>query len=1070
MRNLKKFLALVLATLMVVGAMVATTVSAAEADYSAAVETLNRIDVYRGYGAGAMGDTDLVTRWHMALFIARITTGFTNDSEWKKATNETPFTDVTADHYLGSIAAAYKAGIIEGVGNNQFAPAANIKYQDALTMVVRALGWDNLDYPLGYIQKAQVLGLTDGLEELDNKLETAITRGQTAQILANALWVECKDGTNLLRDVLKVEMFDGKVVATNKQHIDETPFAAKDCVTLKNADGETLTIKAELLVESGKTAEDLLGHTYKIASNTNWKTLVTSFKLSTEKTLQNFGTQKTEFDVVPYGTKPNMMDRLSMIKVDGKIYGFGVRNDNGKTYYYEGDKHIDLYVFGASTVAGTETAVLTHYYNAAGDIVDADGNVILKLIAGEYYKGTETVFIKATAADIEAAKRPLIVDGRPVVDVTADAYKAYTKLDDPRDVGFSEFGELRVIDDNGDGLWDTGYFTPYVFAKYEIEKSSSNVTAMDFYEGKTVSTKQVIKVNGNYLTGFNGNTLVGKVAVDGVKVKGTEPANGDYIVYKYNPYTGDFVIVQNLGKPVEGLATKISGTGSYVTIDGVDYKYNLNQVDSYGYKGDSTSKPSANRFDGTADEIIELEGFDTVSLTPAYQAIYNKTYKVSYLAVGGYLVYLANPAKVYDFTSYVAFEFKYDSKDLVKIDADGNLVVKAIVDATGVKKEIKISDVENYKLGLRLADELKEMGFGVNDKYTIGSAAQNYKANDIIAAYVRAMGEGMADLLPAYFYAARVNADGTYSLVAHNSDDAKLTAVPNKNAATITFSYGINNTQLVTENSDLGTKGKFATTAATRYVFVGNNGVDVFEGVADNGATINLAGADTKLYSANASCIFVVNTTVAVETLYSGFTTGSGTNVVDSDYSFLAIVKGTKAELLDADTVGNALLIVTGLYDVITGETVDARVFSVDATSKAVLESIYEAVNAKEYGKVIVSSEADEKFYIDEDYSEFKDFLDDYWTTAVVTGNLGKLNDKYTLTGAPTATVASYKLTTIWGYEGVVEVVDGSKVADFSQTNTVGKVAKDYSFWTVDAKGNVTGYVFALNMSQTKGR
>ena len=62
MRNLKKFLALVLATLMVVSAMVATTVSAAANDHAAAVKTLNRLNVYHGYGDDKMGADDLVTR------------------------------------------------------------------------------------------------------------------------------------------------------------------------------------------------------------------------------------------------------------------------------------------------------------------------------------------------------------------------------------------------------------------------------------------------------------------------------------------------------------------------------------------------------------------------------------------------------------------------------------------------------------------------------------------------------------------------------------------------------------------------------------------------------------------------------------------------------------------------------------------------------------------------------------------------------------------------------------------------------------------------------------------------
>ena len=1056
MRNLKKFLALVLATLMIVSAMVATTVSAAAADHADAVKTLNRLNVYHGYGDNDMGADDLVTRWQMALFVARATTGFTNDSAWASTENTTPFTDVTANHYIGAIASAYNAGIINGVGDNKFAPDANIKYQEALAMAVRALGYTDLSYPLGYIAKAQELGLTDNLTELDNKLETAVTRGQIAEILLATITTETKAGTVIIEDVLKYDFFDGKVVATQNQFIGAQTLAPKNYVTLANGD-ETITIKASLLLKDGQVADDLLGHTFEIATNNKYETLVSCTQISTEKTIQNFGTEKTEFDRVNVGYAPNVKTRVTMIRVDGKLYGTQSKTQTGWLHLYT--------AAGVTSEAGE--VVKIHYYNTDGDIVDTAGNILLYNFNGEYYvnlaTGTVTALRKATAAEIEAAKRPL-VDANLNEVVTPATKVCYAPVDDCRTVGYSEFGEIKLIDTDNNGVWDDGYYTPYKYGKFTITAESSNKTAMDFTQDKTVNAKDLVKINGSYLTGYNGESLVSYVDASALKYTGAAPKNNDYIIYKYNAYTGDFEVMANLGTPKLGNLTEINGQGSYVTIDGVQYKYNLGTVTSPANVGDSSSGA-----DLTAD-FEELIGFNSadVNLTVAQAAIVNKTYTVKYLAVGGYVTLIQSLDPVYDFTGYVAFE----PADIVKVDADGNLVVKAIVDATGVKKEIKIADFSNYKVGLRLADELKKMGFGVEDKYLIGSTAPTYKNADIIKAYVAARNDGMADYINACFYAAKVNANGTYSLVPHGSADAKLTAVSSKNAATITFSYGINDTQLVTANSTYGTKGKFLTTNDTVYVFVGNNGVDVFKGVAPADAVIYLAGANTKLYSANASCIFVVDTTLAVEDLYDGWVSTPSTPVTESDYIFFAITKDTKAGITVADKDGEATLTVSGFYNVIAGTTADVVV---KADFDTIIKPVYDAINGAEYGKVVVYSAEDSLFAVDAQFTAFEAYLDEYWgDKPVYASDLGNLTtDKLTFVvtsgdQAGTLTVKSYKLTTVWGIEGTVTTVDGSAKANFAQADKGNnKNPQDYAFWTIDANGNVSGYVFALDMSSS---
>lgn len=95
-------------------------------------------------------------------------------------------------------------GIITGYGNGKFGPADNIIAAQVITMVVRALGYDNLKYYQGYIEKAQELGLVKDGEFPDKaSLEAPINRGQIARIIVRALKNE-KYSDNLDKYAVKI--------------------------------------------------------------------------------------------------------------------------------------------------------------------------------------------------------------------------------------------------------------------------------------------------------------------------------------------------------------------------------------------------------------------------------------------------------------------------------------------------------------------------------------------------------------------------------------------------------------------------------------------------------------------------------------------------------------------------------------------------------------------------------------------------------------------------------------------------------------------------------------------------
>ncbi|MBQ9429339.1 MAG: hypothetical protein IJU41_07350, partial [Clostridia bacterium] len=95
MRNLKKFLALVLAILMVMSVAVMTGVSAAdEADHTEAAQHLSSLKIMKGNENGDLMLANGVTRYQAALFFVQTLTGKTDVSVWNAEKKSAIFSDV----------------------------------------------------------------------------------------------------------------------------------------------------------------------------------------------------------------------------------------------------------------------------------------------------------------------------------------------------------------------------------------------------------------------------------------------------------------------------------------------------------------------------------------------------------------------------------------------------------------------------------------------------------------------------------------------------------------------------------------------------------------------------------------------------------------------------------------------------------------------------------------------------------------------------------------------------------------------------------------------------------------
>lgn len=190
---MKKSLALVLALVMVLSSFSFVSAAPDFADvkgtkYEDAVARLEMLDILKGYPDGTFKPENTITRAEFAAVAVRVK-GLGAVAE-AAAGLPSGFTDVPASHWAaGYVGVAGSTGIVNGIGGGLFAPSAPVKYEEAVTMLVRALGYEvsaqaKGGYPFGYLIVAQEIKLLDGVK---GTMGTPAVRGLVAQMTDNAL-------------------------------------------------------------------------------------------------------------------------------------------------------------------------------------------------------------------------------------------------------------------------------------------------------------------------------------------------------------------------------------------------------------------------------------------------------------------------------------------------------------------------------------------------------------------------------------------------------------------------------------------------------------------------------------------------------------------------------------------------------------------------------------------------------------------------------------------------------------------------------------------------------------------
>lgn len=181
-----------------------------------AIGVLSELGILSGMGDGTFSPHTYLTRAQFAK-IAVCIMGKTDEA----VVTTSAFSDVDASHWCsGYINVVAKEGIITGYPSGSFGVDENISYAQALTVVVRLLGYNASDvghkWPQGYIDKAKVLGLT---ENMSFNYNDPITREKAALIIYRALFTDMKGTKTALVTNMDANVYeDAVIIATNKQN------------------------------------------------------------------------------------------------------------------------------------------------------------------------------------------------------------------------------------------------------------------------------------------------------------------------------------------------------------------------------------------------------------------------------------------------------------------------------------------------------------------------------------------------------------------------------------------------------------------------------------------------------------------------------------------------------------------------------------------------------------------------------------------------------------------------------------------------------------------------------------
>ena len=406
--------------------------------YDRAIRFLNTYGIMKGMEDGLLHAEKAVERYQMALFTGRISTGWVEDDSWEDFdANDSGFADLkgtAAENVYGAMSYVSQKGIIEGYPDGTFKPEKVVTYREALTMAVRTLGYQGLEFPWGYIEKAVALGLTDGITDV--AYTDVINRGVAAQIIYNAMFA---DNSKLALKNFNVAFGWADAIITSTVINDTTVDKDGNSVRANYADEKYVTpvgyVAFQLVEKDGTLGKDVY-----------------------YATADSLGLGKGHADELALGAPYSILfakdgdDNLVDI-VDYEAYAANVVKNEGRTdnegVAYETVDNIGAYLKDYTLVDKYSSKVLTSSGKLANELIVKSAGELKKTVIN--YGKTPFAFDWTTGDILEATKDKdgkYIVkkdkDGKDVKDANGNPVYAEYTVKYHYDKEFDRYFEIKT--------------------------------------------------------------------------------------------------------------------------------------------------------------------------------------------------------------------------------------------------------------------------------------------------------------------------------------------------------------------------------------------------------------------------------------------------------------------------------------------------------------------------------------------------------------------------------------------------------------------------------------------------
>ncbi len=581
MRNFIRFLATALVAALIVCAFCVTT-SAANTKFtdvddknevlSNAVGLLEHLGITKGTTETTFGTYENVTRQQMAAFVYRFLHEGKSLGESK---NYTSFTDLTDSTYYGYISWASDMGIIKGTSETTFNPKGSITLQDAYTMIVRALSYDDTDfaYPYDYIDIAELpdVDLPDGLDAVVG-YKTNLTRADVAILLYNAFFAETgleenyknmiplENGDMALEsktynptfaeEYYDVEVGEFVVRATPKYAFNDSPDSDEYEPLEGVLEGEQIHFVA---IED----DEALPEFYAEFGDLGLAGKADDYIMRTLKVFYTY-TEKNEKKIIDKVYFAN--GAYSVIETNNAVgyYLDGKREEE----YFDGTSYAQ--VTGYITVNGEEIYFFGAPYSYAKPKFDNVSGMTPEQMDQELdrrmnEKNVKFIDIKMVDDELGTYSYYLLDDAHQISQTDHASHELIRAIQRVYSKGAYK---LKFFDVDGDGLYNYVHYMPATYGFMDGNEKKSFATEMDGNE----PIFETVKKDGDLDLGFKPVIYYNEATIGGAKFE-----DGDMVLAYLNP-EANMIEVMTVVKPFKGYADFARDQHGTVRIDGTTFQ------------------------------------------------------------------------------------------------------------------------------------------------------------------------------------------------------------------------------------------------------------------------------------------------------------------------------------------------------------------------------------------------------------------------------------------------------------------------------------------------------------------